>query len=65
MRRTVLLMCAVAGAAALGGCVGYIPVPAGPQVVYQQPAQPRYHRDRDRDGVPDRYDRRPNNPYRY
>jgi hypothetical protein len=25
----------------------------------------RAGRDRDRDGVPDRHDRRPNNPYRY
>ena len=25
----------------------------------------RYDRDRDGDGVPNRYDRRPNNPYRY
>ncbi|MEJ7685817.1 MAG: hypothetical protein WKG52_01795 [Variovorax sp.] len=25
----------------------------------------RYDRDRDNDGVPNRYDRRPNNPYRY
>ncbi len=24
-----------------------------------------YRHDRDRDGVPNRYDRRPNNPYRY
>lgn len=29
----------------------------------QRHAPVRY--DRDRDGVPDRYDRRPNNPYRY
>ena len=27
--------------------------------------QPRYYRDRDGDGVPNRFDRRPNNPYRY
>jgi hypothetical protein len=25
----------------------------------------RYDRDRDNDGVPNRFDRRPNNPYRY
>lgn len=31
---------------------------------YQGPP-PRYHRDRDGDGVPNRYDRRPRNPYRY
>jgi hypothetical protein len=54
------------------------PVYVQPQPVYVQP-QPvyveRYHRghwrdrqmyrDSDRDGVPNRYDRRPNNPYRY
>ena len=27
-------------------------------------SQPRYVHDRDRDGVPNRYDRRPDNPYR-
>jgi hypothetical protein len=46
-----------------------------PSYVYSQPSygysQPYYggHRhyrpDRDHDGVPDRFDRRPNNPYRY
>ena len=44
-----------------------------PSYVYVQPghvyyAKPRHHRrgrDRDRDGVPDRFDRSPNNPYRY
>jgi hypothetical protein len=46
-----------------------------PSYVYTQPsygyAQPyygghhHYRRDRDHDGVPDRFDRRPNNPYRY
>jgi hypothetical protein len=52
------------------------PVYVQPQPVYVQP-QPVYHRhghshgwrgpwgDADRDGVPNRYDRRPNNPYRY
>ena len=65
MRRTTFLAGAITGASVLAGCVGYVPVPAEPQVVYTQPA-PRYHqRDRDRDGVPDSYDRRPNNPYRY
>lgn len=45
-----------------------------PSYVYTQPSygyynhgyqQPRYYRDRDGDGVPNRFDRRPNNPRRY
>jgi hypothetical protein len=47
-----------------------------PSYVYSQPGyvvvEPRHRyrhhgwrRDRDHDGVPDRFDRRPNNPYRY
>ena len=45
---------------ALGGCV-----------VYPAPYDGGYHRphygqrDRDGDGVPNRFDRRPDNPYRY
>lgn len=54
------------------------PVYVQPQTIYYGYGQPRYyyesrhgyrHRhggwDRDRDGVPNRYDRAPNNPYRY
>jgi hypothetical protein len=33
-------------------------------VYYGRPQRQRLH-DRDRDGVPDRFDRRPRNPYRY
>lgn len=33
-------------------------------VVAPVPAKPGYVYDRDRDGVPNRYDRRPDNPYR-
>lgn len=51
------------------------PVYVQPQPVYVQP-RPVYHHghrhgrrgpwgDADRDGVPNRYDHRPNNPYRY
>lgn len=63
------------------GVYGYAPAPVyvAPQPVYVQPrpvyyVQPRHYRhhryhaprrDRDGDGVPNRYDRRPNNPYRY
>ena len=36
-----------------------------PAVVYRPAPPPRGWRDRDGDGVPNRYDRRPNNPYRY
>jgi hypothetical protein len=42
-----------------------------PTYVYTQPygyaygQRHRHLRDRDHDGVPNRYDRRPNNPYRY
>jgi hypothetical protein len=42
-----------------------------PQPVYYYEGQHRHHgrhnawRDADRDGVPNRYDRAPNNPYRY
>ncbi|MFL6691836.1 MAG: hypothetical protein ACJ8GO_02640 [Ramlibacter sp.] len=66
MKKTVLLLAAVAGLSALGGCVGFVPVPVGPGYhggYYSAP--PRAYRDRDGDGVPNRYDRRPNNPYRY
>lgn len=67
MTRTVMLLAALAGLSALGGCVGYVPVPVqGP--VYAAPSHsppPRVYRDRDGDGVPNRYDRRPNDPYRY
>lgn len=65
MKRTLLLLAAVCGVSVLAGCVGFVPVPAGPEVVYQNSPPPRAYRDRDGDGVPNRYDRRPNNPYRY
>lgn len=32
---------------------------------YRRPMPVRAHHDRDRDGVPDRFDARPNNPRRY
>ncbi len=48
------------------------PVYVQPGPVYVQPYGPHWNRghhygrrDSDGDGVPDRYDRRPNNPYRY
>ena len=50
----------VLAALTLSGCV------VAPYDNYRQPP-PRggAYMDRDRDGVPNRYDRRPNNPYRY
>lgn len=36
-----------------------------PARAYNGPPPPRYWRDRDGDGVPNGYDRRPHNPYRY
>lgn len=42
------------------------PVVVQPAPVYVQPGYGRHGwRDRDGDGVPNRYDRRPDNPYRY
>lgn len=45
------------------------PVYVQPRPVYVHPHRyyhhKRYYRDSDRDGVPNRYDRRPHNPYRY
>ena len=55
MTKTLALL--LAASAILAGCV-VAPYDRGPP--------PRGHGyDRDRDGVPNRYDRRPNNPYRY
>lgn len=55
-------------AAALAGCVAY-PYEAVPPSgqYYSRPAPPPHgwRHDYDGDGVPDRYDRRPENPYRY
>ncbi|WP_088958688.1 hypothetical protein [Variovorax sp. HW608] len=55
-------------AAALAGCVA-VPYDAGPPpgAYYSRhaPPPPGWRRDYDRDGVPDRYDRLPYDPYRY
>lgn len=67
--RTLLLLAAVGGSAALAGCVGFVPQPVPVAVQVEGHSHrgppPRALRDRDGDGVPDRYDRRPGNPYRY
>ena len=59
----------VAAAVLLSGCIA-VPYDAG--VGYhrsydreRQVAPERVYRDRDRDGVPNRHDRAPANPYRY
>ena len=58
MKRLALVLAALA----LSGCI------VAPYDNYRPPP-PRggayMDRDRDHDGVPNRYDRRPNNPYRY
>lgn len=54
----------------LSGCVVYEVPAAGPRHVRahdrdRDGVPDRYDRDRDGDGVPNRADRRPDNPYRY
>ena len=54
-------------AVALAGCVA-VPYDAGPppRAYYGRPVPPPHPmHDYDRDGVPDRYDRHPDNPYLY
>ena len=49
------------------GTTAYTTAPAVTYYSYSQPvypAYPRTYRDRDGDGVPNLYDRRPDNPYR-
>ncbi len=68
MRKISILLLSLAGLGALSGCVAY-PVGYydnnGPQYRHPPPPAPGYQRDRDGDGVPNRYDRRPADPYRY
>lgn len=68
MKKLALLMIAVS--ALVSGCVAYVPdFDHGPQhgnsYRYHDGGPYRVERDRDGDGVPDRQDRRPNNPRRY
>jgi hypothetical protein len=65
MKKLALVLIAIGG---LSGCVAY-PV-AGGHDEYRgyherEGVAHRAYRDRDRDGVPNRYDRRPDNPRRY
>jgi len=69
--KTTLAILAVAGAT-LAGCVAVPYDRPPPQRGYygqgdrdRDGVPNRYDRDRDNDGVPNRYDRRPNNPNRY
>lgn len=68
MRKLSILLLSLVGLMALSGCVAY-PVYEGHGPHYRSgpaygPAYgPRY--DRDGDGVRNRYDRRPDNPYRH
>jgi len=55
-RFSKLLLAMLAAASLLSGCVVVDPHP------YHDG---QHHGDRDRDGVPNRYDARPGNPYRY
>lgn len=50
----------------LAGCVAYeVPVVTSGNYYDRDGVPARAYRDRDRDGVPDRWDARPNNPNRY
>lgn len=69
MKRSLKHLCLVAlsatALATLSACV-VVPLPGGsPRYVHDRDgAHSRHDRDRDGDGVPNRYDRRPDNPYR-
>ncbi|TFZ07808.1 hypothetical protein [Ramlibacter humi] len=65
MKRILLLLAAVCGATALTGCVIAPVEPVAVRGGYYHSPPPRAWRDNDGDGVPNRYDRRPNDPYRY
>ena len=69
----VLVALLITASAALAGCVA-VPYDSGrppPRAGYadrdrdRDGVPNRYDRDRDNDGVPNRYDSRPNNPNRY
>ncbi|AVQ81573.1 MULTISPECIES: thrombospondin type 3 repeat-containing protein [Variovorax] len=65
---TKTLALILAASAVLAGCVTPVydrPPPPRPQADRDRDGVPnRYDRDRDGDGVPNRYDRAPNNPNR-
>ncbi|MDB5727138.1 MAG: hypothetical protein JWQ00_343 [Noviherbaspirillum sp.] len=67
MKKSMLSLAAVCGL--LTGCIAVPVSDPGVHVSGSVRSYPdggrHYGRDRDRDGVPNRYDRRPNNPCRY
>jgi hypothetical protein len=62
MKKLALLLVCIGGL--LSGCVAYS-VPYGDGGAYRGDGRAYRDRDRDGDGIPDRRDRRPDNPYRY
>ncbi len=74
MNKRPLLLIALVGVIGLSGCAVYPVGHVAGHVQYQgqghgygdnQAVYPAHRRDRDGDGVRNRYDRQPNNPYRY
>ena len=73
MKKLGAALVAVVAVASLGGCVayaepGYYGGGSGYReggYAYRDQGYRGYRGDRDGDGVPNRYDRRPHNPYRY
>lgn len=66
VKKVSVVLASLAGLGALSGCVAYpVGYDNGPHYRQAPPPAPGYRRDRDGDGVPNRVDRRPSNPYRY
>ncbi|MFC5522206.1 hypothetical protein [Polaromonas jejuensis] len=63
MKKLTMVLLALAGLSALSGCVAYVPYDQGRHFYHGGPGAG--YGDRDGDGMRDRHDRRPNNPYRY
>lgn len=65
MKKLTVLLLVLTGLSALSGCVAY-PVPYDNGRPHHRPdGASRGNGDRDGDGVRNRDDRRPNDPYRY
>jgi hypothetical protein len=64
MKKLTALALVLAGLSALSGCIA-VPVPYDSGRPDHHPGANRGNGDRDGDGVRNRDDRRPNNPYRY
>lgn len=66
MKKLILSLVAAATLSLLTGCIAVPVSDGGVAVDIEGRAYPQGHRrDRDGDGVPNRQDRRPDNPYRY